>query len=304
MNTRNDPPKVRLIINKNKPYMDNDKISWKFTKDEKDKIVKLWLNGKSTYRIAKIFGCNDESIRLIIRYRVPKEKYFQNVKEHMKRFEERRKIKIIKKPKLNEELAWWVGVVKGDGHVAESGYYVYVSTKDNDLAERWAHIGKNLFGIKPKFRFVKEKELHLIYFNSKNIVNFIKKNYGKFGRYIWDVPQRIKKSNSKVIFAFIRGLFDAEGSMKYYPKKRGARLTMVSVRKESIEEIKKILLMFEIQSKISIYKRMDRKNFYYILEIMSFQNISKFYKNIHFTIERKNLKLFEYMKASHRRFEN
>ena len=271
--------------------MNYAKSSWKFTKEEKEKIVKLWLNGGSTISIAKKFGCNDEAIRLIVRYRIPKEKYNQTVREHMKKFEEKRKIKPIKNPKMSQDLAWWVGVVKGDGHVNFGNNFVRLAVKDKCLRDRWSFIGYKLFNIKPTFR-ITLYGLYQAQFSSKLLVNFLEKNFGYFGHYVWDIPNSIKNSSDDIKLGFIRGLFDAEGCVK---NPTHCELTFASVNHKAVESLKIMLQEIGIFSKIRIEKRKETGRVYTVLRICGYQDMIKFTKNINFTIERKSLRLSDYI---------
>jgi len=277
--------------------MNKNKSTWKFSNDEKEKIVQLWKNGCSTMTISRMFGCNDEPIRELIIRRVPIDEYKRIVKKHMKRFEERKRIKKIRRPELTKDLAWWVGVVKGDGNVNSKNGFIRLGVREREFRDKWASVGRLLFGIEPKVRdFIKDKKpFYQAQFNSIKLVEYLKENFGFFGRYIWNIPNKVKSNKPDILFGFLRGLFDSEGSMKFYGRERGTVISLVSVRKECIFEIKTLLKKFNIKSRIKPYKRKDRKNTYYILYIGGFDNISKFAKNINFSISRKNNKLSSYL---------
>lgn len=276
--------------------MKHSKKSWKFSEEEKGIITKKWIDGESILTLAKKFGCNDEAIRSLVRNRVPKSEYEKIVKSHMKKFEERKRIKTITKPELTKDLAWWIGVVKGDGSVDVKRGTVRLGVREREFRNMWADTGRLLFGVEPKTReFIRnDKPFYHAQFNSIKLVTYLEENFGVFGRYIWDIPNKIK-NEPEALFAFLKGLFDSEGSMKFYGRKRGTIISFVSVRKECVFEMKNLLKKFSIKSRVRIYKRNDRKNIYYILQIGGFNNIAKFAKNINFSIPKKRNKLYNYL---------
>lgn len=292
------PRKVRISYLKI-TIMDKTKRTWKFTEEDKQNMIKLWLDGKSTYSIAQEFDTYDETVRLIIKKKVQKDLYEKTAKEHMKRFDEKRQVKPISKPYLNEELAWWVGVVKGDGYVGR--YCVKLAVKDKCLADRWAIIGSSLFNIFPKSNKTK-RGLYAVWFNSVLLVNFLKKGFGLFGKYIWDIPASIKEAQPEIMFGFLRGLFDAEGCAKL--SRKACAVSIISVRHECMEQIKEILNKYNIKSILREEKRKDRKNTYYVITIWGFDNIRKFAKNINFTIKRKCAVIFDYLNYMCNRYKN
>jgi hypothetical protein len=184
-------------------------------------------------------------------------------------------------------------VIKGDGYVSDKKYYyVKLEVKDKDFKERWSKIGSELFGIEPKLheRKVKSNFYYTVSFNSKLIVLYLKENFGIFGKYKWDVPMKIKKSGRKIKLGFLSGLFDAEGSFK-----NNLSVTLVSVNKEAVEDLKKMLDETEIESRTRIEKRTNRINSYAIISISSFRNLLMFAEEINFTIDRKRERLSDYI---------
>jgi len=272
--------------------MDQNKKAWKFSEEEKKTIIDLWKNGLSNVSIARKFNCDDEAIRQMIKKRVPKEEYSQIVSEHMKKFYEVNEVHKINIPRMSRKLAWWIGVIKGDGYVHEKDYYIKLEVKDKDFRDKWAKIGSDVFEIEPKLheRKIKSNFYYSASFNSKLIVLYLKENFGLFGKYKWNVPMKIKKSERKIKFGFLSGLFDAEGSFK-----SNLSVTLVSVNKEAVKDLKKILDEIGIESRTRIEKRTNRINSYAIISISSFKNLLMFAEEINFTIYRKRERLFDYI---------
>lgn len=275
-----------------------EKSSWKLTDEDKKKIVDSWMKGMSTKKISKIYLVNDESIRHLIKRRLPKNVYRKISKNHMKRFfETKRPTTKINTPRLNSDLSWWIGVVKGDGYVNHKWKYVKLEVTDKDFRDRWARVGISLFDMEPKISYNKNKGSYIAKFNSKLLVKFLD-GFGRFGRYCWDVPTPILKSGFAIKSAFLRGLFDAEGSVKGSPRQH--EISFISVNKKAASSVKKILGELGVNSRI---KSESRKNgrVYQVIRIYGFENLRKFNFSVKFTINRKSEKLNGYLMRMYER---
>lgn len=275
------------------------KKSWKLSEKEKEKVVELWLKGKSTATISKIYNVNDEAIRLLLKYRIPKEIYNKVAKKHKEKFFETTKpmTKITKPRKLNQEFAWWLGALKGDGYVNTKDNYVRLEVIDREFRDRWAHIGSRLFSMSPKLKFNDEKKSFIAKFNSKMLVQYLQR-FGKFGKYIWDVPDSVMRSDFTIKINFLKGVFDAEGSVKGTPEPR--EVTFTSVNKTAASDVNGLLRELGIKSKLRPETRKNGKT-YQIIRIGSFENMKKFAAYINFSIPRKSELLDNYLLRMHMR---
>lgn len=275
-----------------------EKSSWKLTDEDKKKIVDSWTRGMSTKKISKTYLVNDEAIRQLIKRRLPKNVYRKISKTHMKKFFENKiPTTKINTPRLNSDLSWWVGVVKGDGYVNHKWKYVRLEVMDKDFRDRWARVGFSLFGMKPKISYSESKGSYIARFNSKLLVKFLD-GFGSFGRYCWDVPAPVLKSGFAIKSAFLRGLFDAEGSVRGSQRPHG--ISFVSVNKKAASSVKKILGELGVNARI---KSESRKNgrVYEVITIYGFENLRKFNFSVKFTINRKSEKLNQYLMRMYER---
>jgi glucosamine--fructose-6-phosphate aminotransferase (isomerizing) len=95
-----------------------------------------------------------------------------------------------------------------------------------------------------------------------------------------EVPQIIQRSPSSCVAGFLRGFFDAEGSVG---KRKRDGIGLSSASKKLLKQIQLLLLRFEIISIPS--KEFDR------LSIWDYENLEKFYKVIYFSNPKKQKKL-------------
>lgn len=277
--------------------MENKK-SWKLTKLEKEKVVSMWLKGKSGNFLSRKFGVDSESVRMILKNRIPKKTYEKVSRKHMKRFLAMKKpITIIKRPKISQDFAWWLGALKGDGSINYRYKYVRLEVTDKDFRDKWAEVGKKVFGMNPRLGQNKNKGSFIANFNSKLLVEYLE-NFGNFGVYKWDVPKPVLESDFLIKSAFLRGLFDAEGSVKGTPKPR--EITFVSVNRKATISVKKLLNEMGIENSMKSEIRKNGK-VYQKIRIGGFDNLRRFNFSVSFTISRKSEILRNYLTRMYHR---
>lgn len=173
----------------------------------------------------------------------------------------------IKLPdKLTPELAEEIGMQFGDGFLSKKRYDYRLKGNPNDEKEYYQnyikHLFKKLFNVE-----VNLKESYNSYgfeLRSKAIWEFKTKVLGiKPGKkYNIRLPEILKIKNVEIVTAFIRGLFDTDGSLnfktrygyyKYYPS---IELTLTS--KELIKEVGEILSMLGFDPSVIFNKRYGR----------------------------------------------
>jgi len=127
----------------------------------------------------------------------------------------------IKIPKLDEKLAYFLGVIFGDGHVSGSvrkkGYRIYrvvIQKKRTNYSEFVIPtLIESIFGDKPNIFFWKRKsELITITLNSKVISRFFTNIFNfKRGKKSDQVFDFIENLPAELQLAFVIGLFDTDG---------------------------------------------------------------------------------------------
>jgi len=125
---------------------------------------------------------------------------------------------------LNERVGYLIGFFQGDGHLKkEKGPFqensIYFYESDIEMINKLNKIIEEEFGIRGKIYLGKNlrgHKWHILRLCSKPIYFFFKNILGlQSGKKIRNVrvPEIIKKSGSSVQLSFIRGFFDAEGTI-------------------------------------------------------------------------------------------
>jgi len=130
-------------------------------------------------------------------------------------------IKLTKTPsKLDESLAELLGLYQGDGYVKDSsGIRIAVCNDDKDLVSHIDNLNKVLFGLN---NIAQEEKVgcSLIILSSRVIARWWRQNgfdkpsgnegQGSAGAFI---PIKVLRSKTSVLCAFLRGLFEADGTI-------------------------------------------------------------------------------------------
>ena len=118
------------------------------------------------------------------------------------------------------KFAEFIGIILGDGHLSKYKFQVVV-TLNRRLELAYLHkleqLFTYLFQLKPKIRFLKNKNAAQIYFYSKEIHSFLNNTIGLPAEKRTNKPNNIIPAyffkSTKLLSAGLRGLFDTEGSL-------------------------------------------------------------------------------------------
>ena len=184
--------------------------------------------------------------------------------------------KNVRLPKeFNASLVEFMGILFGDGHVSKYFVKIYLNAvADRDYVPFVMELAKSLFhGASITVRFNKKDSTNEIQISSIVVANYLK----KIG---FNLPRQIPEwINHDIDFlkAFIRGLFDTEGSVgfKKFNGRNGKylykQLTFTSRNNNLLSFIPKNLANFRIKSTTT-----SRKNIY----ISNSEDIKKFLMEI------------------------
>jgi len=200
---------------------------------------------------------------------------------------------------LTEEKAYILGVLCGDGYLTfqkeKSRYLIGLDVCDEDFADEFRRCLKEVYGLLPSkilrnrrvTNFSKNPKLmYCIYLTSKLVVEDLLRYSKSFKTKEWTVPEEILNSSIEIKSAFLRGLFDSEGTIIDLSKGR-AILQLCSGNDKSLLVIKDILLNdFGVNTKIDF-----NNNKVMQLRTYRYENIKNFSDKIGFTIKRKKEKL-------------
>ena len=220
--------------------------------------------------------------------------------------------KIFQKQKINSikedygiltiSKAYIFGVLCGDGYVS-TNYRTGLNANDLDFVEEFRNCIKKVYGLncnikqRParKTNYGQGKIQYSAVLSSKKAWHDILR-YNSFKTKNWKVPKEILEcEDSKIISAFIKGLFDSEGTIRL--RRNGyAELQVCSGNKESLLIVKDMLLKnFDINMKIK-----EDRGCVVVISTETYKDIKNFYDKINFTIKRKKEKL-EYALSTYKR---
>jgi intein/homing endonuclease len=200
--------------------------------------------------------------------------------------------------KINKDVAYLLGVLHGDGCITKRSFEVKVNLKDYNYVKCLVNILKK-FDLDPKV--YKEFNCYRISVNSVIFKNYLN-SYGPNKCENWKVPQNILDSNYKIKAAYLRGLFDTDGTVTMNLKRQTKRLALYSKNKNALRDIKKILKMdFSIDGYITKSEKTCKNVLYtwYVLSITNQLLIKRFSREINFNHPRKKRKLREVIKSYH-----
>jgi intein-encoded DNA endonuclease-like protein len=201
---------------------------------------------------------------------------------------------------LNEDLAYILGVLAGDGYLDYNNkiraYCIGLSAIDEEFVEEFKKTLFNVFKIKSSDEFRKSRKekwnaQYVTRLCSKEACDFIN-SVGEFKKYNWMIPEIIKNANTKTKCAFIKGFFDSEGEID----KRTGRVGATSMNLEGLKEIGDLLNGLSIRNTI-IKVKDNRLNTHqkYRIRIHDKNSIGLFAFLIGFTIARKQKILNNYL---------
>jgi intein-encoded DNA endonuclease-like protein len=210
--------------------------------------------------------------------------------------------------KPSPELAYIIGVIHSDGYKyigkKKSQYFLRLAVNDREFAEKFAECLTKILGRKKPYKpfFYRKTKRWIVAGGNVLLFKFL-------DRPLEELKPTIEY-NKDCVSAFLRALFDAEGSI--YVKIRGGRrerkLRLYNTNKELLVYIQYLLKrFFDIDSTLHLSgRRGSIKHFpngkiakttknYYLLYIHA-RSLLNFYKHIGFTIKRKQQTLIKAIK--------
>lgn len=153
----------------------------------------------------------------------------------------------------NPKLAWFMGVLCGDGYWHNN--MMGLNVTEIDFANKFENIIKELFDIGVKTYILNFKRYNpLKYKNRKNlickVVHSIRltkyiQQFDTFKTRTWKVPNFILGSSNKIKYEFLNGLIDSDGTISKINHKNGLSITMGS--KPGMESISLLLQSLNIK---------------------------------------------------------
>jgi len=200
----------------------------------------------------------------------------------------------IKIPKeTSKPLLQFLGYVIGDGswyYKGKNSPYLEIGDKDKDNLIFYKNIAKSVFNLDGK---IVKKHTYILRLSTYIGRLFYKISPNIFSKaYTREIPKIIHKVPLDELAAFIRGLYDAEGSF------RSHAIVLTSTSKDIIDKIKILLLRFGILSWVYEFIEPISKRKAYQLNITQYESIRLFCKEIGFGSEKKQKKLKEHIRKN------
>ena len=201
------------------------------------------------------------------------------------------KRRIVRIPgSVGESLAAILGYLTGDGHISESKRVIGLTTGDEEQADRFALLVREVFAIEPRKKL--DGNRWRILFSSETIKDFLKHLGMRTGICAREkeIPACILRSPKPVVIAFLRAYFDCDR----YAGKQGVILSTSSAALAKTVQL--LLLNFGILS-----RRRPHKDGCWHVHVAG-RSADVFAQEIGFGLARKQAALVAYIK-SHRWFK-
>lgn len=201
----------------------------------RDKIISLYLNGKSAIYLATIFDINVKSIYNIlkdskIKYRHGVRKYFPNEKV----FEN-----------YNKKSCYWAGFIAADGCITKNN--IEICLKNEDIG----HLEKFIDFIGAKYPINDRKDgTSRVSIGSQKMVKDLYNYFNIYANKTFTLS--MPKLPPNMIPHYIRGYFDGDGSI--YCRNSLICFDITSGSKRQIDDIKNYFLDIDIECNVYKYK--------------------------------------------------
>jgi len=205
----------------------------------------------------------------------------------------------------SQELAEFIGILTGDGHVSFNTKKCAISiagnsiTDYNYLTNHVSNVISDLFNIKPGTHKRKNKHAISLLLSSQGLVSYFKKiGYYKHITSII-IPKWIITHEDLMTF-FIKGVFDTDGCIFVSDKKGSPSYPCIELTTISItlaKEVKKFLIKkaFRVAG-IRSYTYEHSDNVSYKVSLYGWSNLSKWIKEVGFSNDYKLNRAIQYNK--------
>ena len=205
-------------------------------------------------------------------------------------------LKRIKVPNKSEELAEFVGIVLGDGHIEHDKMVRIVGNSKSDyeyITIHVANLSMNLFGIEPRFHLHKTFNAIYLSLSSKELVLYLSEIGLKSGNKTINqvtMPDWIC-NNGCFLKACIRGLYDTDGSVyELLPHWPGLfQICFTAKNIKLLNQVREALLSFGYN--VSQISNIGKENTTPRIYITRKECVRKFYSDIGFKNPKHNKKI-------------
>ncbi len=184
-----------------------------------------WISGQNPAPILKIYNLLKLWKKSFDKSKKEFDEKWDDIYQNTTGYSQNGQRTIILPKELNKNLGYITGFFQGDGHLKKENkkgfqeYSLYFYERDKNVLDKINNTILEEFGIIGKIYFrtnSKGHKWHVLRISSKPIYNFLKNvlslRAGKTVR-TTEVPEIIKKAEKNIQLNFIRGFFDAEGTV-------------------------------------------------------------------------------------------
>lgn len=182
------------------------------------------------------------------------------VKLELPEIEDYRDDKFTMPTELTEDIAEFLGFYMGNGYIKRcGGVHVVQSLDYNDLIDKWSQIAAN-FGTEGHVEHRQDCTMFNIcghYIYRWFVLNGFAKDKGNHGEGTASafIPDKILESRTSVLKAFIRGLFEADGTICQQENGISIELSTVSKTLQKQLHVALVSLGYQVKSRVQEHKR-------------------------------------------------
>lgn len=185
--------------------------------------------------------------------------------------------------KRDRNLAEIIGVVLGDGHICvfprTESLRIVGNSKNKEFIERYSHIVEEVFCKKPRVSKRKDSNATDITIYEKYISRRLGIPCGAREHMKTTVPEWIRKDR-KFIIAYLRGLYEAEGSCHTHKKTYTHKLLFSNTNKSLLSIVFSLMRGLEFhphasKNKIQISRKDEVQKAINLLQFRCYKNIKK-----------------------------
>ncbi len=205
--------------------------------------------------------------------------------------------------KLSPELVYFVGLIAGDGSLSRKkrdANSTVVRFSNNDLKQEYIDLVRGLFGKEVEITPASEKRAQDFRFGNRAVFDLLKGLGIQKPRKLF-VPRKIA-SNKELVLAYLRGLFDTDGSVygrKSHRSGTRGQIELTTIYRGFAEQIQNILFRlgipaYIVEKKKTTVKRdgsLIKSRKQYRIYITQNAAIDRFAELIGFSVQRKKEKL-------------
>lgn len=204
---------------------------------------------------------------------------------------------------INEDWGRLLGYMLGDGHFSSSSIGISCDKRHTEVVEDVTYLIKSI-GLRPQFQYkkvdkrcktsiIKEGNALDILASSLNFAKIARNNnwMGSHGK-TFEVPKVILNSPKSVIKEFLKGLFEADGTIE------GVNVSFSTKDLNFAKQIQILLLIFGIECILRHDYNKHYNRYYYTLHLRR-AGTDIFYREIGFVSKHKKEKLAEIVRKPH-----